>query len=690
MDKFSNWIVKHHILILIITIMLMIPSVFGMINTRINYDMLDYLPDDIDTVKGQNVLLNDFDKGAFSLIVVEDMEPKEILKLKAKIEEVENVETVIWYDNIMDISLPMEFLLDKYYDAFNNGNATLMGIFFNTSSSSDETIEAVAKIRNIADKQCFIAGMSALVADLKEASDREEPVYVGLAVLFATITMMLFLDSYILPFIFLLSIGMAIMLNLGTNIFKGEISYITKALSAVLQLGVTMDYSIFLWHSYSEEKITQDGDKYTAMSHAIRNTITSVIGSSITTVAGFIALCFMTFTLGMDLGIVMAKGVVFGVIGCVTTLPALILIFDNIIEKTKHRPLLPKMDGLAKFITKYNWIFLIVFLIILVPAFIGYRNTELYYDFGNVLPQEMRYVVAKTKIQNDFNMASTHMVLADANMESKSVQAMLKEIKKVDGVKLVAGLDSVLGTAIPEDIIPQDVLNVLKNEKYQLFVISSEYEVASDNVNNQIDAINTILKKYDEEGMLIGEAPLTKDLISITDHDFDVVNLFSIISIFVIIALVLKSTTLPIILVSVIEFAIFINLGLPYYTGLSLPFVAPISISTIQLGATVDYAILMTSRYKRERALGQQKHEAVRTALSTTINSIIVSGLGFFAATFGVGLYSDIDIISSMCNLMARGAIISMLSVIFILPSMFIVFDKIICATSMGFKPKVS
>jgi len=659
-----------------------------MANTRINYDMLDYLPDDMDTVKGQNILLDDFGKGAFSLVMVEGMNPKEVSTLKTQLEDVDHVETILWYDSLMDLSIPMELLPTKYYNAFNKGDTTMMAIFFNSSTSADETMDAIAQIRSIAGKQCFVSGMSALVTDLKNLCEREEPIYVGLAVLLACAAMMIFMDSWILPFIFLTSIGMAILVNLGTNYFLGEVSYITKALSAVLQLGVTMDYSIFLWHSYSEEKLLYEGDKKFAMSQAISNTITAVIGSSVTTVAGFIALCFMTFTLGKDLGIVMAKGVILGVIGCITTLPALILIFDKLIEKTKHKSFLPKMDKVVVLITKHSWIFIIAFVIILIPSLYGYINTKTYYDLGDALPKDMEYVIANTKLEEDFNMASTHMILVDANMSSKNAQSMLNEINGVDGVKSSLGFNSLLGSSVPEDILPDSLVNIFKSDKYQLILISSEYKVASDEVNDQVKDINTILKKYDPNGMLIGEAPCTRDLINITDHDFKVVNTISIIAIFLIIGIVLKSPVLPIILVSVIEFAIFINLGIPYYTGLSLPFVAPICISTIQLGATVDYAILMTTRYKKERFDGNEKHTAVTTALSSSIPSIVVSALGFFAATFGVGLYSDMDIISSMCNLMARGAIVSMISVIFILPAFFMAFDKVICATSIGFKNK--
>lgn len=687
MVRFGSWIVRHRVLILIIGILLMIPSAIGMVNTRVNYDMLTYLPEDIDTVIGQNILLDDFGKGAFSMVMIEGMEPKEVSALKEKMEAVNHVESVIWYDSLADLSVPMELLPEKYYDAFNAGDATMMAVFFDTSTSADETMDAIREIRSLAGENCFIAGMSALVTDLKDLCEAEEPVYVGIAVLLATAAMMIFMDSWIIPFVFLLSIGMAILLNLGSNFMLGEISYITKALSAVLQLAVTMDYSIFLWHSYTEER-ERCAKKEDAMAQAIANTLTSVVGSSVTTIAGFIALCFMSFTLGMDLGLVMAKGVLLGVIGCITILPAWILLLDKVIEKTRHRPLLPKLDRISKGIVKLAPVFLIAFLVILVPAVYGYSNAGVYYDLGESLPDDMAYVVANTKLQERFDMASTHMLLTDANLPAKDTEAMMQEIENVNGVKASIGFRSLVGSAVPEEVIPENLRKLLKSDRYQLILISSEYKVASDEVNQQIDAINAVVQKYDAGGMLIGEAPCTKDMIEITDHDFEVVNMISILAIFIIIALVLRSATLPVILVAVIEFAIFINLGIPYYTNLSLPFIAPICISTIQLGATVDYAILMTSRYKRERSFGNGKKASVTTALSTSMHSIIVSALGFFSATFGVAVYSDIDMISSMCMLMARGALISMVSVILVLPAMLLLFDKVIIHTSFGFRKR--
>ena len=687
--RFSKAVVKHRILILIVVLVLMIPSVLGMAGTRINYDMLDYLPEDMETVIGQNELLEDFGKGAFSFIIVEDMPAKDVAALKEKIEQVDHVETVLWYDSIADLSIPMELLPDKIYNEFNTENATMMAVFFDTSTSSDITMDAIREIRQIAGKQCFVSGMSALVTDLKDLCEKEEPIYVGIAVLLACVAMLVFLDSWLVPFVFLASIGMMILLNLGTNYFMGEISYITKALSAVLQLAVTMDYSIFLWHSYNEQRTRCDDNK-AAMAVAIKETLASVVGSSITTVAGFIALCFMSFTMGRDLGIVMAKGVLLGVLGCVTVLPALILVFDKPLQKTKHKSLIPNMGGFAKGVVRIFPVFIVIFALLIPPAYYGYSKTndEVYYDMGQCLPEDMEYVIANSKLSKDFDIASTHMLLVDANLPAKSVRSMMKEMEQVDGVKYVLGLESVIGSRIPEEILPESITSILKNDKWELLLINSEYKVASDAVNDQISDLNTILKKYDESGMLIGEAPCMKDMIETTSHDFQVVNAISILAIFIIIALVEKSLSLPFILISVIEVAIFINLGLPHYLGQSLPFIAPICISTIQLGATVDYAILMTTRYKAERIRGNGKKDAVWTALSTSIPSIIVSGMGLFAATFGVAIYSDIDIIGSMCMLMARGAIVSMLAVIFILPALLLLCDKIICATTWGMRKK--
>lgn len=685
--RFSKAVVRGRVAILILTVLLMIPAVFGMLETRINYDMLNYLPDDMDTVIGQNALLEDFGKGAFSFIVVENMPEKDVAALQEKLESVEHVETVLWYNSLMDTSIPMQLLPDKLYDAFNTGDATMMAVFFDTATSADETMDAIREIRSIAGKQCFVSGMSALVTDLKDLCEQEEPIYVAIAVVLACVAMMVFLDSWLIPFVFLASIGAAILLNLGSNWFMGEISYITKALSAVLQLAVTMDYSIFLWHSYNEQRAIYP-DKCEAMAHAISATLTSVVGSSITTIAGFLALCFMSFTLGRDLGIVMAKGVLLGVLSCVTVLPSLILLLDKPLQKTRHRSILPKMDGVAKGVTKVFLLFLALFVVLAPVFYFAYdkTNDEVYYDMGQCLPEDMEYVIANSKLSEEFDIASTHMLLVDASLPSKQVRSMISDMEQVDGVKYVLGLESVVGVGVPEEILPDSVRSILKSDKWELLLINSEYKVASDEVNAQIDSLNAILKKYDPTGMLIGEAPCMKDMIETTDHDFKVVNAVSILAIFLIILLVERSISLPFLLIAVIELAIFINLGLPHFLGQSLPFIAPICISTIQLGATVDYAILMTTRYKAERLAGKEKRPAVITALSTSIPSIIVSGMGLFAATFGVAIYSDIDIISSMCMLMARGAIVSMLCVILILPALLLLCDRLVCATTLGMR----
>ena len=683
--KLARTVVRLRVPILLITLLLMIPSVFGYVGTRVNYDMLNYLPSDMDTVVGQNELMAEFGKGAFSFIIVEDMPAKDVAALKAKIGNVEHVESVVWYDTFADLSIPMDMLPKKVYDAFNTENATMMAVFFDSSTSEDVTMDAIREIRALAGKQCFVSGMSALVTDLKDLCEKEEPIYVGVAVALALAAMLLLLDNWLVPFMFLASIAMMIILNLGSNYFLGEISYITKALSAVLQLAVTMDYSIFLWHSYNEQLEIYE-DRREAMAVAVHNTFTSVLGSSVTTVAGFIALCFMSFTMGRDLGIVMSKGVILGVIGCVTVLPALILVFDKPLRKTKHRPIIPNMRKFARGVVRVFPVFLVIFALLIPPAFYGYSktNSEVYYDMGECLPKDMEFVIANTKLHEDFDIASTHMLLVEKDVPAKDVRSMIKEMEEVDGVKYAIGLESLVGPAIPEEILPESLTSILKGDKWQLLLINSEYTVASDNVNAQIDELNDILKKYDAGGMLIGEAPCMKDMIETTDRDFKVVNMISVIAIFVIIALVEKSVSLPFILIAVIEAAIFINLGLPHYLGQSLPFIAPICISTIQLGATVDYAILMTTRYKAERIGGAGKRSAVQIALGTSIPSIIVSGMGLFAATFGVAVYSKIDIVSSMCMLLARGAVISMLMVIFILPAMLMLFDKVICKTTLG------
>ena len=688
MVNFGKKVVKYRVLILILGVLLLIPSVFGYLNTRVNYDVLTYLPDNIETMKGQDILVNDFGTGAFSMFIVDGMEEKDVAELKEKIEKVDHVANVIWYDSIADISVPMSMLPDDIYDVFNSDTGTMMAIFFDEGTSSDGTMDAIAQIRKIAGKQCFLSGMSAVVTDTKNLAEKETPVYVLIAVILAVIVLGLTMESFFVPLLFMLSIGMAIIYNLGSNYFLGEISYITKALAAVLQLGVTLDYSIFLMHSYEEQQVRYDGDKKRAMAHAISQTFSSVMGSSITTIAGFIALCFMSFTLGLDIGIVMVKGVIFGVIACVTILPSMILCCDKIIEKTKHKPFLPDIGRISDKVTKRYLVYVVLFLLFLFPAIYGNNHTAVYYNLDETLPKDLPSIIANEKLKEDYDMNTTHMILVDSSVSSTDVNKMIKEMDKVDGVKWALGLDSLVGPSVPSDMIPESVSSMLKNDKYQLLLVNSEYKVASDEVNAQIKTLNKILHKYDKNGMLIGEGPLTADLIDITDQDFKTVSAVSIGIIFVIILVLFKSISLPVILVGVIEFAIFVNMGIPYYTGTKLPFVASIVIGTIQLGSTVDYAILMTTRYKRERNHGANKHDAITTAHRVSAQSIMVSALSFFAATIGVGLYSNIDMISSLCILMARGALISMVVVIFVLPSMFMVFDKVIVKTSKGFLPK--
>lgn len=685
--RFAKAVVKHRILILILTVALLVPSAFGMAATRVNYDMLTYLPEDMDTVVGQNELLEDFNKGAFTFLIFEDMPNKDVAALKQQVEQVDHVDTVLWYDSLADLSIPMEMLPDKVYQAFNSDHSTMMAVFFDSGTSEDVTMEAVKQIRTICGKQCFVSGMTALVVDLKDLCEQEEPIYVALAVALACVAMLLFLDGWLIPFVFLASIGAMILLNMGTNFFLGEISYITKALSAVLQLAVTMDYSIFLWHSYNEQ-LPLCENKEAAMASAIHNTLTSVIGSSVTTISGFIALCFMSFTLGRDLGIVMAKGVLLGVLGCVTVLPSMILVLDKPLQKTKHRSIIPDMRGFSKKLVKIFPVFLVVFALLIAPAYYGYEkaNDEVYYNMGQCLPEDMNYVISNSKLQEDFDIASTHMVLVDAGLSPKAVKSMISEMDQVDGVKYVLGLESVIGSRVPQEVLPDSIKDILESDRWELLLINSEYAPASDEVNDQITSLNTILKSYDKGGMIIGEAPCMKDMIETTDHDFAVVTAVSILAIFIIILLVEKSLTLPVILIAVIELGIFINLGLPHYLGQSMAFITPICISTIQLGATVDYAILMTTRYKAERIAGQAKKDAVWTALYTSIPSIFVSGMGMFAATFGVALYSDIEIVSSMCMLIARGAVISMLLVTFVLPAMFMLLDTVICKTTLDMR----
>ena len=690
MEKFGKVIVKLRIPILVLSILLLIPSAIGYVNTRVNYDILYYLPDEIETMQGQDILMDDFNKGAYAMVVVQDMDTKAANKLIKKVENVEHVAQVISYTGIVGEDVPSEMVPSKFRKYFENDSTdtTLFAIFFDNTTSSDDTMNAITQIRKETEGQAFISGMSAVVTDTKNLSEKETPLYVLIAVVLVCIVLAIFMDSFLVPVFFMLSIGMAIVYNLGSNILLGEVSYITKALAAVLQLGVTLDYSIFLWHSYKEMKEQYPNDHKEAMAVAIGNTLTSVVGSSITTVAGFIALCFMSFTLGLDLGIVMAKGVIFGVIGCVTILPSLILTFDRALEKTMHREVMPGFDKLAAFIVNHSWIFIIIFLALLGPAIYGQSHTSVYYDLSDTLPEELACSQANKKLEENFDMNSIYMILADTNMSTDTANEMLDKLNDVDGVQFALGLDTALKSGIPQEFLPSKMVSELKGEDYQIMMIATDYKIASDDINNQINKVNDIVKSYDSKAMVVGEAPCTKDLITITDKDFKTVSAVSIVAIFVIILFVLKSISLPVILVAAIEFAIFVNMGIPYFTHTQIPFIASVVIGTIQLGATVDYAILMTTRYKKERSQGLAKKEAIQTALAASIPSIIVSALGFFAATFGVGCIASVDMIGSLCTLMARGAIISMFVVIFILPSLFVLCDKLIINTSFGFKPK--
>lgn len=691
MKKFGKVVVKLRIPILVLSFLLLIPSVLGYFNTRVNYDILYYLPSDIDTMQGQDILLDDFGKGAYAMVVVDGMNKSNVSKLVKKVEGVDHVASVISYSGIVGDDVPSEILPDKFRSYFENedSGATLFAIFFDDTTSSDDTMKAIQEVRDVTDNQCYIAGMSAVVTDTKTMAEKETPFYVLVAVVLVCIVLAIFMDSFLVPVFFMLSIGMAIVYNLGSNYFLGEVSYITKALAAVLQLGVTLDYSIFLWHSYKEAKEETPDDHQEAMAVAIGNTLTSVVGSSITTVAGFIALCFMSFTLGLDLGVVMAKGVVLGVIGCVTILPSLILTFDKALEKTMHREIMPNFDKPARWIVNHSWIFLIIFVLLLGPAIYGYNNTKVYYDLSDTLPEKLNCSQANKLLADNFDGTnSIYMILADSNLSAEDSNAMMNEVNDLDGISFALSIDSALGGEIPTEMLPDSLVSELKGDEYQIMMVSTNYTIASDEINDQINKVDAIAKKYDAKSMVIGEAPCTKDLITITDKDFKTVSVVSIVAIFFIIFFVLKSISLPVILVAAIEFAIFVNMGIPYYTGTTIPFISSVVIGTIQLGATVDYAILMTTRYKRERAAGNSKKEAISIALGTSIPSIIVSALGFFAATFGVGMIASVDMIASLCTLMARGAIISMFVVIFVLPSLFVLLDKVIIHTSLGFKPK--
>ena len=688
MLKFSQWLVKHKAIVLVLGVLLIIPCAIGFINTRVNYDILSYLPKDIDTMKGQDILKEEFGQGGFSFVMVDGMTDKEVAETADKLAEVDHVSKVICYQSLTDLNVPKEVLPQKVYDMFNKGDTTMMAVLFDDTTSADVTLEAIDKMRDITSEQCFISGMSAITTDMKHLSDSESIIYSVIAVILVSIVLIFAMDSFLIPVFFMLSIGLAIVWNLGTNFMMGEISFITQALALVLQLGVTMDYSIFLYHSYKEQLQYYPDDHNEAMAHAITATISSVVGGSTTTIAGFLAMCFMSFTLGFDLGIVMSKGVVCGVIACVTVLPAMILMFDKAIEKTSHKDLMPSFSKTSNFISKHSWIFITMALVLLIPAYYGYKNYNVYYKLDSTLPSDLQSVVANSKLQEEFNMNSTHILMADASLDAKQARNMIDEMNDVDGVQYAVGFNSLVGSAIPEEVIPDSVKEVLKGDEYQLILIGSEYEVATDEVNNQVAELNDIAAKYDDKAMLIGEAPATKDLITITDHDFQVVSILSIAAVFLIILVSFKSISLPIILVSVIELAIMINLGIAYFTNTDLPFIASVVIGTIQLGATVDYAILMTTRYRTERYSGKDKKEAVGIALNTSIKSIVTSALGFFAATVGVAVYSKIGLISSLCMLLARGALISMVIVATVLPSLLLLLDKIICKTSAGFIPK--
>ena len=685
MVKTGKWIAKHRILIVLIGILLLIPSVIGTIKTRINYDILSYLPESLETVKGQDVMVDEFGTGAFSMVVVEDMPLKDVQKLKNKFEEIEHVKKVLWYDDIADISVPTSMMPKDLKNIFFADDSTMMLVLFDNTTSSDEAMEAVTNMRAIADKQCFISGMSGVVTDIKNLCLQELPIYVAIAALFSFIVLEITGTSFVVPILFLLCIGISILYNMGTNIFLGEISYLTQALVAILQLGVTMDYSIFLLDSFEENKKRFPGDKNRAMGHAISNTFKSIVSSSITTVAGFAALCLMTFALGKNLGIVMAKGVIIGVICCVTLLPAIILIFDPLIEKTKHKPLIKNTNRLSGFIIRHYKIWLVVFCIGLLPAVYGNNHTKIYYNIDKSLPSTLDSNVANKKLEDTFDMSTMHIIMMDKNISNANKTTLMKDIEKVDGVKWAFGLNSVFGANVPNSMIPKDVKDMLQSDEQELVFVCSKYSSATDESNSQIAAINDLVKKYDSNGMVIGEAPLMKDLQDVPDIDLVNVNVASVAAIFIIIMLVFKSISVPIILVAVIEFAINVNMAIPFFQGIELPFVASIVVGTIQLGATVDYAILMTSRYQKERRKGSGKKEAVMNAHKACALSIMTSGFSFFAATFGVAWYSKVDMIGAICTLLSRGALISMACVIFILPAMFIIFDKVICKTSIDF-----
>ena len=686
MIKVGKWIAKHKVLIVLISMILLIPSVIGMAATRVNYDILSYLPDSLETVEGQDIMVDEFGMGAFSMVIVEDMDLKDVAALKEKFQDVEHVKDVLWYDSVADLSIPVSMIPDKFKDAFFNGDATMMIALFDNTTSSDAAMEAVTDMRKIANEQCFISGMSGVVTDIKNIALEEMPIYVVIAAGLSLLVLLLAMDSLVVPILFLLSVGLAVLYNLGSNIFLGQVCYITKSLTAVLQLGVTMDYSIFLLNSFEAYKKKYD-EKERAMAHAIADTFKSVAGSSVTTIAGFLALCVMTFALGRDMGIVMAKGVVIGVVCCVTVLPAMILVFDKAIEKTKHKALLPNMDKASGFITKHYKVWLIVFLVLLYPAIYGNNHTQIYYNIDKSLPATLASNVANDKLKEDFDMSTMHMILLRNGLDSKQKTQMLDKIDEIDGVKWSLGMNSLIGPSFPESMIPSNVREMLESDNYEVQFVCSEYSSATDECNAQLASIQEIVKEYSPDSMVIGEAPLMKDLQDTTDVDLQRVNILSMAAIFVIILFVFKSISLPFVLLAVIEFAIYVNMAIPYYQGVTLPFVASIVIGAIQLGATVDYAILMTSNYQKQRHLGKTKKESISIAHKFSMKSIIVSGCSFFAATFGVALYSQVDMIGSICTLLARGAVISTVVVLLVLPAMFMVFDPIIVRTSKGFLP---
>lgn len=685
MHKLGKAICKHKRLILIVALLLLIPSIIGMKATRINYDILVYLPDDVETIKGEKILSDDFDMGAFSVVLLEDMTTKDIKKLEERFKEIDNVEKVVSIADVMGTTIPEEMIPEDVKEKIYKDNETIMLVTFKEQISSDETMQTVQTLRDITDEHCKISGMTATVLDTRELSDSEIVIYVVIAVILCLIILELALDSYVAPILLLLNIGIAILYNMGSNVFLGQISYITKAISAVLQLGVTMDFAIFLYHSYMQEKEhTSDNDE--AMANAISKTLLSVVGSSLTTIAGFLALCSMNLTLGKDIGIVMAKGVLLGVISVVTILPAMILELNGLIEKTKHKEIFPKFTGIKNFVIKHYKAIAISFIIILPIAFYGYQNTGIYYNLDKSLPETLDSVVANNELKDKFNMVSMELLLVDKDIPDYQVNNMLKEIEDLEGIEWTAGYSKIADLGIPKEALPNDLVDIFQNEKYQMILINSKYEMATDELNNQVTKVNEIIKKYDENAILAGEGPSMKDLVEISDHDFNSVNTVSIAIIFVIMIIVLKSISLPAILISVIELAIFINMGIPHYTNTILPFVASIVIGTIQLGATIDYAILITNKYITNRKDGKDKKEAVSEALGTSISSIAVSGLCFFGATFGVGVYSKIEMIGSLCTLMSRGAIVSMICVIAILPSFLMIFDKLICKTTLKMK----